>query len=108
MAPRRPDLTRGTRHTDPPDPSTEGSGFGVPGKGYNTMNLDPEDREQIIADYAESCRLRSIQIGIRGLNLTDPAAHNRNCREDVILSIRQGKDTWERIAEVAAEHRKTR
>jgi hypothetical protein len=71
------------------------------------MNLTPTEREEILQAYAESCRLRFIRSRgkmIAAFAIDHPQQWVKNCRDDTIQSIRDGKDTWERIAEVARKH----
>jgi len=53
--------------------------------------MTEQEKDQILADYAESFRLRLWR---------------RTCRETTRKDIESGCDTWERIAEVAAEYRR--
>ena len=75
------------------------------------MNLTPTEREEILQDYAESCRLRFIRSSsgrIMAFAINHPQQWIKNCRDDVIKAIRDGRDTWERIAEVARKHQTTK
>ncbi len=76
----------------------------------NTENLTPDEREAILTDYAESCRLRLIEYfpGDRDFAINHASQWVKNCREDAIQSIRKGRDTRERITKVAEEYRKER
>jgi hypothetical protein len=68
----------------------------------------PADHETILADYAESCRLRFIETpddSSPSLALHHPDAWLKTCRETTRKAITEGEDTWERIAAVAAKHK---
>jgi hypothetical protein len=71
-------------------------------------NLTADEREAILTDYAESCRLRLIKHFPENSDYAINRASQwaKNCREDAIQSIRNGRDTWERIVKVAEEYRK--
>ena len=68
------------------------------------MNLTPDEREKILSDYAEGCRLRVIESNRYEsppkMAIHDSATWVKNCKEDTIKAIREGNDTWERIAKV--------
>jgi hypothetical protein len=71
--------------------------------------LTPDEREQILQEYAESCYARHadpIRFRQSELPCVSFEVYVTNCRAGAIKSIRNGKDTWERIYEVAAKDRK--
>lgn len=73
--------------------------------------LDPDEREEILRDYVESCRMRVIAFSdqsAKAFAINNPETYRKNCRDSAIVAIRNGCDTWERIAEIATEHRKNR
>ena len=72
------------------------------------MNLTPNEKEAILADYAESCHLRIISSPDKWKTpfaVYHPESWMRTCRDSTAEAIRDGRDTWERIAELAAKHR---
>lgn len=73
------------------------------------MNLTPEEREEILINYSKSCisRMRKMpECDTRWIDANYNQAV-RNCRDSTIKAIRDGRDTWERIAAVAEEYEKS-
>jgi len=75
----------------------------------DTMNLTPEEREEILINYSKSCidsMRETPDFDSRWINANyDKAVMNG--RDDTIKAIRDGHDTWKRIAEVAAKYTKS-
>lgn len=73
--------------------------------------MTDQEKDQILADYAESFRLRFIANSSRvdtRFAIEHPESWRRCCRENTREDIESGGDTWERIAKVAAAYRAER
>lgn len=73
--------------------------------------MTDQEKDQILADYAESCRLGFIeQPGCLDSSFAAeyPELWRIQFREVVLKGVEAGCITWERIAEVAAEYRRER
>lgn len=68
------------------------------------MNLTPNEREEILADYVESCYLQAV----KSKPIKNKSTWLKSCRDAMIVSIRAGHETWVRIANAAAQHRLSR